>query len=247
MAATILFVALPGGGFAGQITVFAAASLGDLVKDLSTEWSEGTGHEVVVSSAGSPLIARQVAQGAPADVVILANRDWMDWLVEQDLVADGDVFDWIGNRLVVVGIDAAVQFRVERSEDWERYLGTGRLAMALTSAVPAGLYGRQALETLGVWPTLEPKTVEADNVRAALAWVSSGVAKAGIVYATDAQAEQRVRVLSEIPGDTHDPIRYPVATRQDNENPLASEFVSFLESEAARDIVRAHGFEWIGG
>ncbi|MCV6586215.1 MAG: molybdate ABC transporter substrate-binding protein [Marinibacterium sp.] len=233
---------------AEALTVFAAASLGDLLEDIADDWTAETGQGVVISPAGSSLIARQVAQGAPADLVILANHDWMDWLQARGAIDSDSRFDWLGNRLVVVApADASLSdLDMGDPQAWQDALGPGRLAMALTTAVPAGIYGRAALTDLGVWPVLAPRLAEADNVRAALAWVAAGAAPLGVVYATDAQAEPRVAVVATLPADSHPPIRYPAALRPDA-GQAARDFLTYLQGPDARAHAAAHGFAPAGG
>nr|WP_323768432.1 molybdate ABC transporter substrate-binding protein [Antarctobacter sp.] len=222
---------------AEPVTVFAAASL----KTALDEVADGYGGEVVLSYAGSSALARQVQLGAPADVVFLANTDWMDFLQSGGLIASGTRVDLLGNRLVLAGPMGATHVEIGPDLDLMGLLGEGRLAMALVEAVPAGIYGKAALESLGLWASVESRVAQADNVRAALALVSLGQVPLGIVYATDAQADPQVDALAFFPEDSHPPIRYPVAAVAGRED-VAAAFLTYLQGPEARTTFQAHGF-----
>lgn len=220
------------GAAAAETRVFAAASLGQVLGEVAEAW----GGEVTVSAAGSSAIARQVAAGAPADIAILASADWMDWLAARAPVAER--VGLLSNRLVLIGHGAAAPLRLAPGVDLSARLGEGRLAMALTRAVPAGIYGRAALEALGLWAGVADRLAETDNVRAALALVALGEAPLGIVYATDAAAEPRVSVLATFPEESHPPITYPAARLTEE----GAAFFAFLQGPEAAAIFRAAGF-----
>jgi len=222
---------------AERVTVFAAASLGDVLNEAAVLWAEPLGHDLAISVAGSSAAARQVAAGAPADLVILASSDWMDWLAAQGIGTDRR--DLAGNALVIVARGAGIPQPLDNL-DWEARLGSGRLAIALTQAVPAGIYGRAALTHLGVWPRVETRLAEVDNVRAALALVALGAAPLGLVYASDAQAGTRVHVVAQIPTEAHDPITYPAALVSDN--PAAADLLAWLSGPQGQALFQRHGF-----
>lgn len=224
-----LWLALP--LHAAPVTVFAAASMKGALDEVAAAYREQTGEEMRLSFAGSSALARQIDAGAPADVFVSANTDWVDWLEGRDLVRRR--IDLLENRLVLIGPAEATAGGMDR-------LGSGdeRVAMALVDAVPAGIYGRAALEKLALWDRVAPRVVQADNVRAALALVALGEAPLGIVYATDALAEPRVKVLAEFPPGSHPPIRYPGAAITQAGEPV----LDFLASEAAREIFARYGF-----
>ncbi|WP_299851345.1 molybdate ABC transporter substrate-binding protein [uncultured Roseovarius sp.] len=237
LISTLLF--LPLVATAGQgVTVFAAASLRDALEDVVAAY-EG---EVVISYGGSGQIARQVAQGAPADVVILANAAWMDWLEINALESVSNRLDLLGSRLVLIGPEGAIPMPEVNADILVERLAGGRLAMGQTQGVPAGIYGRQWLENAGFWSALAGQLAETENVRTALALVARGEAPLGVVYATDARAERGVVTLYEIPDDMHDPVRYPVAVVKDNNDPDIVEFMRFIQSERVLEIFRSHGF-----
>lgn len=227
----------------GSVTVFAAASLKNAMDGIAAAWRARTGHDVVVSLAGSSALARQIQAGAPADVFISANADWMDRLEADGLLIEGTRRDLLANSIVLVAHDGNVApLEISPALDLSGLIGEGRLAMALVEAVPAGIYGKAALTQLGLWDTVAPKVAQADNVRAALALVATGEAPFGIVYATDAVAEARVGVVGTFPADTHPPIVYPAAVLDGRDNPLATDFLAFLGSAEASGIFAAEGF-----
>ena len=232
----------PGFGADG-ITVFAAASLKNAMDEVAAGFERETGHAAAVSFAGSSALARQIQHGAPADIFISANPGWMDALERDGLVDPASRFDLLANALVLIahGRDAA-PFEIGPGLDLAGMLGEGRLAMTLVDAVPAGIYGKAALRSLGVWEAVAPKVAQADNVRAALALVSSGEAPLGIVYATDAAADDNVTVLGAFPADSHPPIVYPAAAMAASRNPLNPRFLAWLRGPAARTAFERQGF-----
>ncbi|WP_238363796.1 molybdate ABC transporter substrate-binding protein [Mesobacterium pallidum] len=232
---------------AEEVTVFAAASLANALDAVVDGFEAETGHAVTLSYAGSSALARQIGQGAPADVFLSANTAWMDWLEAEGLLVPGSRRDLLRNRLVLVGGDlAAPKVDIAPGLDLAGMLGSGRLAMALVDAVPAGIYGRQALGALGLWDSVAPQVAQADNVRAALALVAVGAAPLGIVYATDAVPESRVAVLGIFPETSHDAITYPAARLQGRDNAAADAFLAYLSTEAARAAFEGQGFTVIG-
>lgn len=226
-----------------HITVFAAASLKDVLDDLSYRWRAKTSRGVRISYAGSALLAKQIASGAPADMFISANQEWMTWLRKTGVLAEKDAVALASNRLVLIGDSSAANLPgLDRPEALHARLSETRLAIALTDAVPAGQYAKEALINLGLWDRLAARLAQTDNVRAALSLVAQGQAPLGIVYASDAQADPRVKVISEIPKDTHAQILYPAALMQGAPT-QAAEFLTFLTSCLAKDRFDAYGFK----
>ena len=223
---------------ADEILVFAAASLAGPLETVVTYFEAETGHDVTVSYGASSTLARQVAAGAPADVVFLANEAWMDHLHVEGVLDVGSRHTLLSNRLVLIG-NAREATRATLAD--LRPDPGDRLALALTEAVPAGIYARAALEASGRWEALQPHVVETDNVRAALQLVALGAARFGIVYATDAAAEPRVQVLAEIPETLHPPIRYPAAVTASG-GAAAERFAGALASLPARNAFTDAGF-----
>lgn len=226
---------------ARDVVVFAAASLKNVLDEALTQYEAETGRTAAVSYAGSSALARQIQQGAPADIFVSANIEWLDFLEEQDLINRRTRRVLAGNRLVLIGSES-------RALDWsaealQSALGPqGRLAMALVDAVPAGIYGKTALTNLGLWSSLAPLVVQTDNVRAALRLVSLGEAQLGIVYATDARLDKSVHVLATFATNMHPPIRYPAAQIADSQHPSAASVLEFLSGPTAQAIFASHGF-----
>jgi molybdate transport system substrate-binding protein len=240
-ALALLCLLLPQTARAEPLTVFAAASLKTALDAVAAAYAEQTGEAPpAISYAGSSALARQIERGAPADLFLSANSDWMDHLQAADLLAPGTRRDLLGNRLVLVapGADGPPLALPELPAR----LGEGRLAMALVEAVPAGIYGREALMSLGLWQDVAPRVVQTDNVRAALALVALGEAALGLVYATDAVAEPRVHVVAEIPAEAHAPVVYPAAVTRHGDTGRARAFLDYLAGPEAAAIFRRQGF-----
>lgn len=227
------------------LTVFAAASLKESLDEAAAAYQKQTGQEVRVSYAASSALARQIEQGAPADVFISADLDWMDYLQQLKLVDIPTRRNLLGNTLVLVapanGNTTAVTLK--HGVDLLPRLGAnGRLALALTASVPAGKYAKASFSSLGVWDALAPRVAEAENVRAALMLVARGEAPMGVVYGSDAKAEPGVRVVATFPAHSHPPIVYPVARLSAGKHPQAVGFTRWLATPAATAIFRKHGF-----
>ena len=219
--------------------VLAAASLQESMNAAADAWAAQGHPRPVISFAASSALARQVAAGAPADLFVSADEEWMDDLQRHGLLVPGTRADFLGNRLVVV---APVGTPPARPYDELRALGTTRVAIADPDSVPAGRYARAALRKMGRWDVVQPNAVRAENVRAALALVERGAAPRGIVYATDARASRRVAVVAIFPADSHPPIRYPIARLKASTSPDAEGFRRFLISRAGKAIFARYGF-----
>lgn len=227
--------------------VLAAASLAEAINAVADAWSAQGHPRPVISLAASSVLARQVEAGAPADLFISADEDWMDELAGKGLIRPASRADLLGNRLVLIApAGSTVRLHIRPGFALAAALDTprpgGRLATGAPASVPVGRYARQSLEKLGVWPGVSDRIAGADNVRAALALVARGEAPLGIVYATDAMAEPKVRVVDRFPESSHAPIRYPVALLTASASPDAAGFRRFLASGAAKAIFRAKGF-----
>jgi molybdate transport system substrate-binding protein len=224
------------------ILVFAAASLSNALTEIGERYESETGDEVAFSFAASMTLARQIEASGGVDIFVAADPESMDYLAEKGLIASASRFDLLGNSLVLVApADSDAALDVEPGFALAEALGGGRLAVAGTVAVPAGRYARAALTALGVWDSVAPLVAEGEDVRAALSFVARGEAPLGIVYATDAAAEPRVRIVSHFPASSHPPILYPVALTADA-RPEAARFVEYLMTGAARDIFEMAGF-----
>lgn len=233
---------------ADEVLVFAAASLRTALDEIAPGFAEATGHRMVVSSAGSSQLARQIQLGAPADLFISANTAWMDTLDAEGRLVAGTRRDLLGNRLVLVaGGGQAAPLDLADPDTLADRLGSGHLAMALVDAVPAGIYAKAALDSLGLWAGVTSRVVQTDNVRAALALVATGAAPLGVVYASDAVAEPRVTVVATFPETSHPKIVYPVAILAGHDGPGPRALLDHLSSPAARALFEAQGFTWAGG
>lgn len=235
----VCVVVLSGPLSAAEVTLFAAASLKNALDELAQEYPEGS---LQIAYGGSSALSRQILQGAPAQIFLSANAAWMDVLDQDGLLTQGSRIDLLGNRLALIAApDNSVQLHPAPGFDLATALGNGVLAMALVKAVPAGIYGREALETLGVWDHVKDKVAQTDNVRAALRLVATGEAPLGIVYTTDLGAAPQVRLLGLFPADSHSPIRYPLALIE----PVSAEAraaYDLLRSDAAQAVFARHGF-----
>ncbi|HET7197023.1 MAG TPA: molybdate ABC transporter substrate-binding protein [Burkholderiales bacterium] len=239
LALTLAALLLAGAAHAQTTLVFAAASLKNALDEAAHAYAAG---KVVVSYGASSTLARQIESGAPADVFISADLDWMDYLGKRGLLLPGTRRDLLGNRLVLIApATQPVKLAPAPGFALAKALGGGRLALADPASVPAGRYARAALEKLGVWDSVAGRLAAAENVRAALAFVARGEAPLGIVYATDAREEPRVRVAGVFPDDTHPPIIYPAALLR-GARPGARELLDFLAGPRAGAIFEKHGF-----
>jgi molybdate transport system substrate-binding protein len=256
---TLLLACLPGlvtlvaGPTAGAeaadgrvVTVFAAASLRNALDAAAAAFSGESGSGVVISYAGSPMLAKQIESGAPADIFISADLAWMDHVEAAGLVKPGTRFNLLGNRLVLVApADSKVELAIAPGFGLRAALGDSRLAMADVAAVPAGKYAKAALESLGIWAEVEGAVAGTENVRAALALVATGESAFGIVYRSDAAAEPGVRVVGTFPEDSHPPIIYPAAELAGSGAPATAALMDFLKSAAARAIFERQGFDFL--
>ena len=228
---------------AEQITVFAAASLRTALEEIAAGFEEESGHSVAFSFAGSSVLARQISLGAPADVYISANTAWMDYLEQQGRINANTRFDLAGNKLVLIAANPDVRpVELSTQTDLAGLIGDGRLAVALVDAVPAGLYAKEALSYFGLWQSVAARTAQADNVRAALALVATDAAPYGIVYATDARSDARVKLVAVFPEQSHRPVVYPAAALAAEPSGAVRGFLDYLRSLQADKVLTRLGF-----
>ena len=238
---------LPAAAAPARVVVFAAASLKNALDAAAAKWHAASGNRAVASYAASSTLAKQIAEGAPAELYISADRKWMDYLQQRRLIAPNSRVPLLGNSLVLVApANAASQGRIAPGFPLLRWLHGGRLAMADPRAVPAGLYGKAALEKLGVWGSVKDRIAAAENVRAALFLVARGEAPLGIVYRTDAKVEPGVRIVATFPPGSHPPIVYPMALTKEA-GTAAAAFARFLRGPAAASIFETQGFTVLDG
>lgn len=226
---------------AEDVMVFAAASMKGALDEIAAAYQADSGNSVTISYAGSNALAKQIIQGAPADIFISAAVNWMDEVEKSGEVVSRQ--DLLGNSLVLVAkADAAQPVDIAKDFDLSALLGGEKLSMALVDSVPAGQYGKAALQSLGIWSKLEGSVAQSDNVRAALTLVSRGEAPYGIVYATDAAADPAVAIVGRFPADSHPAIIYPAALLKNGQDAADRAFYEMLSSDAAKAIFRKEGF-----
>jgi molybdate transport system substrate-binding protein len=255
--ATLVFAALAFRGdlFAGEgalaaasgsdppPVVFAAASMQTALNAVAAAWQASTGKNVSIAYGSSATLAKQIEQGAPADIYISADLVWMDYLDKAKLITPGTRRNLLGNKLVLIEpAGASIDLKIAPGFDLAGATGDGKIAVCTIASCPGGIYAKQALESLGVFANVGPKLAQADNIRTALTLVSRGEAKFGIVYATDAKADPKVKVIGVFPEATQSPIVYPVALVATSKNPDAASFFAYLSSQAATKIFTEQGF-----
>jgi molybdate transport system substrate-binding protein len=228
----------------GGMVVFAAASLKNALDEIAAAWAKDTGKPAPrISYAASSALARQMEQGAPADLFISADLDWMDYAAGKNLIRPDTRYNLLGNKIVLIAPrDSRTTTLALTGGDLARALAGGKLSMGNVDAVPAGKYGKAALEKLGAWTSVKDSIAQAENVRAALVLVARGEAALGIVYGTDAAAEPGVKIVATFPADSHPPITYPAALARESKNADASSFLDFLRSAKARAVFEKQGF-----
>jgi molybdate transport system substrate-binding protein len=229
---------------ATAVTVFAAASLKESLDDAAKQFEAVSGHKVVVSYAASSALARQIISGAPADIFFSADTEWMDYLIGKKLMRAASRVDLLSNRLVLIApVASNVSLRIAPKFALRAAVGNRRLAIADPKFVPAGKYAKSALESLGVWHDIENNIAPAENVRAAMSFVARGEAPLGIVYATDALAEKRVRVVDTFPMTSHSLIIYPLALTVRESGSAAQQFIDYLKAPTTRMLWARYGFQ----
>jgi molybdate transport system substrate-binding protein len=234
---------VPAPAQAQKLIVFAAASLKDALDEANAVYQRDKAQDTATSFAASSTLAKQIEAAAPADVFISADLDWMEYLAKRNLIRLETRTNLLGNRLVLIApANSAAKLSIAPNFPIAQALGIGRLAIADPNGVPAGRYGKAALESLGVWSSVADRLAPAENVRATMALVSRGEAPLGIVYQTDANSDKGVQIVGVFPENTHPPIIYPIAVVATSTNPGASGYVAFLKSSAARPIFEKHGF-----
>jgi molybdate transport system substrate-binding protein len=230
-----------------QITVFAAASLKNALDDTNAAFTKATGIKVVASYEASSALAKQIEQGAPADIFISADLRWMDYANEHKLIKPDTRVNLLGNKLVLITPKDSRLDHVAIGDGFDiaKLAGDGRIAVADVKALPAGLYAKAALEKLGAWTAAEPKLAQAENVRATLAFVARGETPVGIVYETDARIEPKVKIIGAFPDGSYPPVTYPVAATASGKAATAARYLSFLATPAAKAIFERYGFSFL--
>ena len=242
------FAAVPQPSVAqNTLTVFAAASLKNALGEANAAFTKATGVKMTASYAASSALAKQIEQGAPADVFVSADLKWMDYVAERKLIKPTTRVNLLGNRLVLIASNDSKLGTVAIGPgfDLAKLAGDGRIAVADVRAVPAGLYAKAALEKLGAWKAAEPKLAMAENVRATLAFVARGETPVGIVYETDARIEPKVKIVGTFPEGSHEPVTYPVAATTSSKHAAAERYVAFLRTSTAKAIFERYGFSFL--
>lgn len=240
---TLVAVGTPRAASAEDILVFAAASLKNALDDAAGAFTQRGGAKVNVSYAASSALAKQIENGAPADMFISADLDWMNDVQQHNMIQANTRANFLGNVLVLVApADSNVKVEIKPGFPLAALLGDRHLAMADPDAVPAGKYGKAALQKLGAWDAVESEVARAEDVRAALLFVSRKEAPFGIVYQTDAAADKGVKIVGAFPADTYPPIIYPVALTARSQNPDAIKFLAYLRSDQAKPFFEKQGF-----
>ena len=229
-----------------SLTVFAAASMKNALDDIDAAYTAKTGIKIVVSYAASSALAKQIEQGAPADVFVSADTDWMDYATAKKTINEATRVNLLGNSIVLIAPkDSKIdKVTIGPGFDLSKLAGDGKIATGDVKAVPAGKYAKAALQTLGAWPAAEAKFAMADSVRAALTLVARNEAVLGIVYATDAKVEPGVKIVGTFPADSHPAITYPVAATTTAKAETA-DYLAFLRSSAAKTILEKYGFRFL--
>jgi molybdate transport system substrate-binding protein len=239
----VLTLCIVSRAMAADVLVFGAASLKEALDDQARQFEAASGNKVVISYGASNSLAKQIESGAPADLFISADLDWMDYVGQKGQVMPGTRVDLLRNSLVLIAPASSKSTqKIGPGFPLAAALGSGKLAMANPDSVPAGKYGRSALEHLGVWGSVEKQVARAENVRAALALVSRSEAPYGIVYATDAFADKGVRIVDTFPAASHPPIVYPAAIVASSKSPAAKPLLEFLKSAPAKATWEKYGF-----
>ncbi len=225
-----------------RVLVFAASSLSDVLTEISTVYNNSGGN-VVFSFAGSGTLARQIENGAPANIFISANTDWINYLNDKKLLKQNSTFNIASNSLVLIAkSDYLGSATLSVSCSFFNELTGSKIVLGATESVPAGIYAKQAITALDMWPRMQQHVAEVDNVRTALSLVSRGEALFGVVYETDALADDNVKILETLDRSTYSKITYPMAIIKENDNAATTKFYNFLKSDDAKNIFKKHGF-----
>ncbi len=228
------------------LTVFAAASMKNALDDIDAAFTARTGIKVAASYAASSTLAKQIEQGAPADVFLSADTDWMDYAVSKKTINEPTRVNLLGNAIVLIAPkDSKIDnVAIAQGFDLAKLAGDGRIATGDVKAVPVGKYAKAALEKLGAWQAAAPNLAMAENVRGALTLVARGEAVLGIVYSTDARVEPGVKIVGTFPAGSHPPIIYPVAATATAKKE-AADYLAFLHSQASKAVLEKYGFTFL--
>ncbi len=245
LAGTAVSLSLVSSAFAAEkVTVFAAASLTNALNEISSLYQKETKNEVVASYASSSTLARQIEQGAPANLFISADQQWMDYAIDKKQIVENTRYTLLGNELVLIAPKDSKLDKVEinKQTDWKKLIGDKRLAVGDPDHVPVGIYAKESLEYLGAWDTISPLLARTNNVRSGMALVERDEAPLGIVYGSDAVASDKVKVVGIFPIDSHKAVEYPMAIVKDQDNKATRQFYDYLKTPQAAEIFKQYGF-----
>ncbi|MBE8595599.1 molybdate ABC transporter substrate-binding protein [Xenorhabdus sp. BG5] len=229
---------------ADKVTVFAAASLTNALDDIAVQYKKEKRGDIVASYASSSTLARQIAQGAPADIFISADQQWMNYATDKQLIAENTRHTLLGNQLVLIAPKESQLNQVEINQEtkWQSLLAGGRLAVGDPDHVPVGIYAKESLQYLNVWDTVNPLMARTNNVRSGMALVERAEAPLGIVYGSDAVASKKVKVVGVFPPESHKPVEYPIAIVKGHEKQAVRDFYDYLKTPEAAVIFKRYGF-----
>ncbi|MEQ1966036.1 molybdate ABC transporter substrate-binding protein [Xenorhabdus nematophila] len=243
-SAVVSFVLIGNVWAADKVTVFAAASLTNALDDIAAQYKQEQRGDIVASYASSSTLARQIEQGAPADIFISADQQWMNYVTNKQLIAENTRYTLLGNQLVLIAPKESKLGKIElnRNTNWKTLLADGRLAVGDPDHVPVGIYAKESLQYLNAWDTVHPLMARTNNVRSGMALVERAEAPLGIVYASDVVASNKVKVVGVFPSESHKPVEYPVAIIKGHEKQAARDFYDYLKSPEATAIFKRYGF-----
>ncbi|MBD2815739.1 molybdate ABC transporter substrate-binding protein [Xenorhabdus sp. Flor] len=245
LTAAVVSFALVGNGWAAEkVTVFAAASLTNALNDIAGQYKKENRGDIVVSYASSSTLARQIDQGAPADIFVSADQQWMDYVSDKKLIVENTRHTLLGNQLVLIAPKESKLNKVDinRKTKWQSLLSGGRLAVGDPDHVPVGIYAKESLQYLGAWNLVNPLLARTNNVRSGMALVEWEEVPLGIVYGSDAVASKKVKVVGIFPQESHKPVEYPIAIIKGHENQAVRDFYDYLKSPEAANIFKRYGF-----
>lgn len=243
IVSTLIVSASPHAQGSNAIVVYAAANLKNVIDEMMAAWRSRGGQPVVASYSHAPALAKQIEQGAPADIFVSADVDWMDYVDKLNLIDRKTRVDLVGNSLVLIAAsDDPVRLELKPGVDLAGATGDGRIAVCTIASCPGGKYAKAALEGLGIWDAVRPKLVDQETIRVALAAVARGEAKFAIVYSTDAAIEPKVRVVDRFPEGSHPPVVFPAAIVAGSKHPGATAFFDFLRSPDGAAVFEKYGF-----
>ncbi|MBD2784246.1 molybdate ABC transporter substrate-binding protein [Xenorhabdus sp. DI] len=246
LAGAVVSFALAGNVWAAdKVTVFAAASLTNALDDIAAQYKQEKQGDIVTSYASSSTLARQIAQGAPADIFISADQQWMNYATDKQLMAENTRHTLLGNQLVLIAPKESKldKVAINRETKWASLLAGGRLAVGDPDHVPVGLYAKESLQYLHAWEMVNPLMARTNNVRSGMALVERGEVPLGIVYGSDAVASHKVKVVGVFPSESHKPVEYPIAIVKGHEKQAVRDFYDYLKTPEAAAIFKRYGFD----